>query len=115
MATSKKLRKGTCKLCGKTFRRATSGELIKAIHAHYMKVHPSAMSRKIKRGMRKARERSRVMIDVAGQSFLSPKWIGFAERPLIEKVTGLPYEEVKSRVLDFFVQMLLGGVTKPKA
>lgn len=65
--------------------------------------------------MKKAKAKGGVMIDVAGQSFLSPKWIGFAERPVIEKITGLPYETVKSRVLDFFVQMLLGGVTKPGA
>ena len=73
------------------------------------------MKRKIKRGMRKAKLTRGVMIDVAGQSFISPSWIGFAERPIIEKITGLPYEEAKSRVLDFLVQMLLGGVKKPKA
>jgi len=71
------------------------------------------MRRRIKAGLRKAKKRKGVMIDVAGASFLSPQWIGFAERPVIEKITGLPYDEVKSRVLDFFVQMLLGGVKKP--
>lgn len=52
MVTKGKLLKGTCKNCGKTFRRKTSGELIKAIHAHYVKVHPQALSRRIKKGMK---------------------------------------------------------------
>ncbi len=111
MAIARKLRKGTCKLCGKTFRRATSGEFIKAIHAHYMKAHSEAMKRKIKRGMRKAKAIGGVTVG----NPISWDWIGFAERPLIEKMTGRPYAEVKDRVLDFFVSMLLGGLGKPKA
>jgi hypothetical protein len=113
MVTKRKLRKGTCKICGKTFRRETSAELIKAIHAHYLKAHPKALSRRIKKGMKSARGKALVQVDSAGASFWNPSWIGFAERPLIEKVTGMPYEQVKSRVLDFFVQMMLGGVKKP--
>lgn len=111
MAIATKLRKGTCKLCGKTYRRPTAGELIKAIHAHYIKVHPGSLSRKIKRGMRKAKASTGLVVG----NPLSMNWIGFAERPLIEKVTGLPYEQVRAQVLDFLVSMLLGGISRPKA
>jgi len=111
MAVKAKTRKATCKLCGKTFRRATSAELIKAIHAHYMKAHPEAMKRRIKKGMKKARQSGGVTVG----NPISWNWIGFAEKPLIEKVTGRPYEEVKGQVLDFFVSALLGGIGKPKA
>ena len=114
MAIQGKLRKGTCKICGKTFRRSTGGELIKAMHAHYVKADPSSLSRRIKNGMKAAKVSNPILIDSAGNSLWSPSWIGFAEKALIEKTTGLPYADVKSRVLDFFVQMLLGGVTKPR-
>ena len=66
------------------------------------------MVRRIKTGLRK---RKKALAN--NPSILDPKWIGFAERPAIEKITGLPYEEVKSKVLDFFVAMLLGGVKRP--
>ncbi|MBA7711253.1 hypothetical protein ES703_120208 [subsurface metagenome] len=46
---------------------------------------------------------------------ISWNWIGFAEKPLIEKITGRPYAEVRELALDFFVSMLLGGLGKPKA
>ncbi|MBA7696017.1 hypothetical protein ES703_104659 [subsurface metagenome] len=75
--------------------------------------HEDWMKRKIKAGLKKAKKAKAVSIDVAGQSLISPSWIGFAERPLIEKVTGLDYNVVKGRVLDFLVQMVLGGVRKP--
>ena len=52
MAIKRKLRKSTCKLCGKTVRRLTAGECIKAIHAHYVKEHPLSLSRRIKKGMK---------------------------------------------------------------
>jgi len=110
MATARKLRKATCKICGKSYRRATSAELIKAIHAHYLKAHPLALSRKIKKGMKKARAGAGLMVG----NPLSMEWIGFAEKPMIEKITGKPYAEVKELVTDFFVRMLLGGLTRPK-
>ena len=114
MAARRKLRVGTCKTCGKTFRRATGGELIKAIHAHYLKAHATALSRRIKRGMAKAKK----AVGVGGVTVGNPvslNWIGFAEKPIIEKITGKPYAQVREEVLDFFVSMLLGGVAKPKA
>lgn len=58
MATARKLRKAMCKICGYTCRRPTSGECIKAIHAHYVKKHPNALSRKIKKGMKSSRASS---------------------------------------------------------
>ena len=77
------------------------------------KYHEDWMRRKIKAGLKKAKKAKAARVDIAGQSLVSPSWIGFAERGAIEKITGLDYEVVKSRVLDFFVQMLLGGVKKP--
>jgi hypothetical protein len=75
------------------------------------------MAGRIKRGLKKSRkehaQHAQILIDTQGNSLWNPSWIGFAERGLIEKVTGMKYEDVKSKVLDFFVQMLLGGVTKP--
>ncbi|MBA7712423.1 hypothetical protein ES703_121397 [subsurface metagenome] len=110
MVAKRKLIKGTCKICGWACRRATSAELIKTVHAHYLKKHPLALSRKIKRGMKKARATGGVTVG----NPLSFNWIGFAEKPTIEKITGRPYAEVREQVLDFFVRMLLGGVTAPK-
>jgi len=114
MGVKRKLHKCTCKICGKTFRRATSGECIKAMHAHYLKAHPAALSRRIKKGMKKAKTQPAILIDTEGNSLWSPSWVGFAEKGLIEKTTGMPYAEVKDKVLDFFVQMALGGVKAPK-
>ncbi|MBA7586282.1 hypothetical protein ES708_28279 [subsurface metagenome] len=74
------------------------------------KEHRDWMVSRIKAGQRKAKK-IKASNPVGG--ILSPQWIGFAERPLIEKVTGRPYEEVRERVLDFFVSMVLGGVKKP--
>ena len=113
MAVKKpKSRKATCKVCGKTIRRATGGELIKAINAHYWKHHPETMRRKIKKGMKDRKKKT------GGYTVGNPvslDWIGFAEKPLIEKVTGRPYAEVRSQVLDMLVSMVLGGVGKPPA
>ncbi|MBA7586995.1 hypothetical protein ES708_29003 [subsurface metagenome] len=74
------------------------------------KEHRDWMIKRIKAGQKKAKQ---VKIVGLPASLLNPSWIGFAERPVIEKVTGLPYEEVKSRVLDFMVSMVLGGIKKP--
>ncbi len=104
-----------CSQCGRGFRANTRSELLAKLRKHLWRFHADWMKRRIKLGLKRAKKKAGVMIDVAGQSLISPRWIGFAERGLIEKTTGLPYEEVKSRVLDFFVQMALGGVKKPKA
>ena len=86
--------------------------MLSKLRKHLWKFHEDWMRRRIKAGLKKAKKAKVARIDVAGQSFISPSWIGFAERPLIEKITGKPYEQVKGQVLDFLVQMILGGVTK---
>jgi hypothetical protein len=70
------------------------------------------MISKIKAGQRKAKRKKELRIE-GNPSWFDPSFIGFAERPLIEKVTGQPYEAVKSKVLDFMVSMILGGIKKP--
>lgn len=105
-----------CSQCGRGFRANTRSELLRKLRKHLWRFHADWMKRRIKLGLKRAKAKGKQLtFDVAGQSLISPQWIGFAERGLIEKTTGLPYEEVKSRVLDFFVQMALGGVKKPKA
>lgn len=93
-----------CSRCGKRFSGLTRTEALDKIRKHMWKYHRDWMVSRIKAGQRKAKKQNPI---------LSPQWIGFAERPLIEKVTGRPYEEVRERVLDFFVSMVLGGVKKP--
>ena len=56
-----------------------------------------------------------IRIDTQGNSLWNPSWVGFAEKKVIEKTTGMKYDEVKEKVVDFMVQLVLGGVTKPKA
>ena len=58
MVVKRKYRKGVCKACGKVFRRDNAGELIKAIHTHYVKAHSTTLSRKIKKGMKKRQQES---------------------------------------------------------
>lgn len=92
-----------CSRCGKRYSGLTRTEALGKMRKHMWKEHRDWMVIRIKAGQRKAKKIK------AG----NPKWIGFAERPLIEKVTGRPYEEVKNAVLDYFVSMVLGGVKKP--
>jgi len=71
------------------------------------------MSRRIKSGLRKAQKaKANPALSTALGSILSPKWVGFAEKPVIEKITGQDYEVVKQRVLDWFVNMLMSGIVK---
>ncbi|MBA7708857.1 hypothetical protein ES703_117761 [subsurface metagenome] len=100
----------TCSRCSKRFSGVTRAEALNKMRKHLWKFHADWMVRRIKAGQKKAKA---ARVDSPGSSFWNPSWIGFAERPLIEKVTGMPYEEVKSKVLDFLVQALLGGVRKP--
>ena len=94
----------TCSRCQRRFRGSTRTEALSKLRKHLWKEHSDWMKRRIKAGIKKAHKASENPF---------AKWIGFAERPVIEKVTGLPYEEVRTKVLDFFVSMLLGGVKKP--
>jgi len=108
----------TCSQCGKKFYAHTRKELLEKLRKHIWRNHADWMRKRIKAGLRKRKQANatqRILIDSPGNSFWNPSWVGFAERGLIEKVTGMPYEEVKSKVLDFFVQLLLGGVRKPKS
>ncbi|MBA7551152.1 hypothetical protein ES705_43688 [subsurface metagenome] len=100
----------TCSRCGKRFSGLTRTEALNKIRKHMWKEHRDWMIKRIKAGQKKA---SKVKIVGLPASVLNPSWIGFAEKSGIEKVTGLPYEEVKSRVLDFMVSMVLGGIKKP--
>jgi hypothetical protein len=102
-----------CSQCGQGFSAPTRTELLEKLRKHLWKEHRDWMIRRIKAGQRKRKKADKVKIVGLPASILNPSWIGFAEKPVIEKVTGLPYEEVKSRVLDFFVSMLLGGIKKP--
>jgi hypothetical protein len=95
------------------FYGSTRSEVLSKVRKHMWKAHETWMKRRIKTGLKKHKQQQRILVDSAGNSLWNPSWIGFAERPIIEKVTGMKYEDVKSKVLDFFVQMLLGGVTKP--
>lgn len=99
-----------CSRCQKRFSGATRTEALNRMRKHLWKEHSDWMKSRIKAGQRKAKK-----VKIAGlpASILNPSWIGFAEKSTIEKVTGLPYEEAKSRALDFFVSMLFGGIRKP--
>ena len=68
------------------------------------------MRRRIKAGLRKRRKQVGVESGMFSPSIVSPHWIGFAEKALIEKATGRPYEEVKKDVLDFFARQLMSGI-----
>ncbi len=96
-----------CSQCTKRFQGEKKGDVLSRLHAHQVKAHAAWLARRIKRGMVKAKKRKSELPNY-------PAWIGFAERPLIEKVTGRPYEEVRQAVLDFFVSMLLGGIKPPQ-
>lgn len=102
------LYKLTCSQCGRRFRGAVKGEVLSRLAKHQRKVHKEWLSRRVKSGMRKAKKARQPLPNF-------PQWIGFAERPLIEKVTGRPYEEVRQAVLDWLVSALLGGIQTPKA
>ncbi len=91
-----------CSRCGKRFRGATRTEALEKLRKHLWKEHRDWMIARIKAGIRKAKKK-------AG----NPRIIGFLEAPLIEKITGRPYEEVKAQVLDAFVRLLLSGISRP--
>lgn len=96
----------TCSQCGRRFQGQVKGDVLSRMRKHQQKEHQAWLSRRIKSGIRKAKKKNTPLPNF-------PEWIGFAERPLVEKVTGRPYNEVREAVLDFFVKMVLGGITKP--
>lgn len=116
--------KAKCSQCGRTFRADTRGELLSLVRKHMWKAHDEWMRRRIKTGLRKSKkQRNNVLGFVVpknhapGNPFaetlkkiLNPSWTGFLERPVIEKITGRPYEQVRSEALDAFVAQLFTGV-----
>lgn len=116
MAT--KLLVAKCSRCGRTFRSKTKGENLNKIRTHMYKEHEDWMKRRIKAGLRKAKKTTPTE-HYPGNDFaetvkkiLNPSWAGFAERGIIEKVTGRPYEQVKAQALDAFVAQLFKGFMK---
>lgn len=111
MATKKY--KAKCSQCGKTFSADTRTELLSLIRKHMWKLHEAWMKRRIKSGLKKRKQATtNPNLATALKSVLSPSWVGFAEKPVIEKLTGLPYDTVKERVLNFFLDMLMSGIIK---
>jgi len=81
------------------------------------KNHADWMKRRIKAGLKK-RKKANPGGHRPGNPFaetlkkiLNPSWTGFAERGIIEKATGRPYEQVRTEALDAFVAELFGGLT----
>jgi hypothetical protein len=78
------------------------------------KNHAEFMRRRIKRGLQ-ASKTPHAPGNPFGETLrkiLNPKWTGFAERPVIEKLTGRPYEQVREEAVDAFVAQLFDGLKK---
>lgn len=111
-----------CSQCGKIFRDENRGQALSRLRKHLWKAHQDWMRRKIKAGIRKSkRVRAESDLVVANSPFdlratirniVNPPWAGFAEKPLIEKITGRPYQEVKDAIVDAMVRQALSGLTK---
>lgn len=108
-----KLLTAKCSRCGGGFRASSKGDLLSRIRKHMWKEHEDWMRRRVKAGLRKAKKAKANPELYPGNDFaetvkkiLNPSWVGFAERPLIEKITGRPYEQVKAQALDAFVSQL---------
>lgn len=64
------------------------------------------MIRRIKKGLAKTKKKAN------NPSILSPSWVGFAERNIIEKLSGRPYDEVKDAMTAAFLrQLMMKGLT----
>ena len=104
-----------CSQCSYRARGDTVGERLAHLRKHQQKKHPNFLSKRIKSGMKKARNTYHApgnpFIETV-KKILDPSWVGFAERPLIEKITGRPYEEVRKQAVDAFVSELFKGVIK---
>lgn len=102
-----------CSQCGRGFRSNNRTELLSKIRKHMWRDHRDWMRRKIKTGVRKAQKvrlGGTVESGMLSPSIVSPHWVGFGERALIEKATGKPYEQVRADVLDFFARQLMSGI-----
>ncbi|MBA7551901.1 hypothetical protein ES705_44452 [subsurface metagenome] len=101
-----------CSRCGLGFRANTKSEMLSKLRKHLWRKHEDWMKRRIKAGLRRRRKAQVVGVEsgMYSPSIVSPHWVGFAEKALIERATGRPYEEVKTDVLDFFARQLMSGV-----
>ncbi|MBA7707641.1 hypothetical protein ES703_116517 [subsurface metagenome] len=109
----------TCSQCGRKFFDLDRGKALSRLRKHLWKDHQDWMRRRIKAGIRKAKKASSLVVanspfDLRAtlRNIVNPPWAGFAEKPLIEKVTGRPYQEVKDAVIDAMVRQALSGITK---
>jgi len=103
--------KAKCSQCGQRFFAQTRSELLRKLRKHLWGKHSDWMKRRIQAGKKKALKKTNVSPD-ALKRILSPSWVGFAEKGTIEKLTGRPYEEVKGKLTDAFVQLILGSIGK---
>lgn len=91
-----------CSKCGVGFRSKTRSDLLSKIRKHVWKEHEEWMKSRIKRGMKEVKARS------------NPRIIGALEAPVIEKLTGVPYEQVRQHVLTFMKRLLIDALTGGK-
>jgi len=109
-----------CSQCGLVIRADTRSQLLNLVRAHMWRKHGDWMRSRIKRGLKKVRK-AEGTYHAPGNDFLdtvkkvlNPSWTGFAERPVIEKLTGRPYEQVRAEMLDAFVAQAFQGLTSGK-
>lgn len=109
--------KAKCSQCGRGFYANTRSDLLSKLRKHLWSKHGDWMRRRIKKGLKA----SRPGYHAPGNPFaetvkkiLNPSWTGFAERAVIEKITGRPYEQVRAEALDAFVAELFQNLTPGK-
>jgi len=102
-----------CSQCGLGFRSNLRSELLKRLRNHLWRKHADWMKRRIKLGLKKAKANPKNNPSLQAISrILNPKWVGFIEKPIIEKLTGRPYEDVKRDILDGLVGLIIGGLKR---
>jgi hypothetical protein len=101
-----------CSQCGLGFRSNLRSDLLRRLRKHLWSKHRAWMIGRIKAGLRK---RKKELSLTAGNPFnlLRPSFVGFAERPLIEALTGRPYEEVRQAFLNAMTSTVGTGVSFP--
>lgn len=105
----------TCSRCGMSFHSDERSDLLRRLRKHMWAKHEDWMRQRIRAGVRKANKRKQDHMPgnpflETVQRILNPKWTGFAERPLIERLTGRPYDQVRQEALDAFVSQLFTGM-----
>jgi len=89
--------KAMCSQCGLVHRAKTRSALLDKIRKHAWKAHRAWMRSRVKTGVAQRKD--------------NPRIIGALEAPIIEKITGMPYEHVKSAVIRFMRDILLSALT----